>query len=63
MIENHSVSHRNCSRANAYAAIEQANRLPAKAPTTTIAELIMYWLNGYCQRVPALGVVGDDQSR
>ena len=41
MIENHSVLSRNFSRANAYAASEQANRLPATAPITTIAELMM----------------------
>src|SRR5829696_3836608 len=42
MIANHSVFSRNCSRANAYAASVQANRLPAIAPTTTMAELMMY---------------------
>ena len=41
MIENHSVLNRNCSRANAYAASEQANTLPTTAPTTTIAEFTM----------------------
>src|SRR6476620_5959553 len=46
MIENHIVLNRNFSRANAYAANEHANRLPATAPITTIAELMMYWLNG-----------------
>src|SRR3954447_4122012 len=41
MIENSTVLSRNFNRANAYAANEQANRLPATAPTTTIAELMM----------------------
>ena len=41
MIANHTVFSRNCSRANAYAASVQANRLPAIAPITTMAELMM----------------------
>ncbi len=41
MIANHSVFSRNFSRANAYAAREQENRLPAMAPITTMAELMM----------------------
>src|SRR5215211_5897527 len=46
MIENHNPLNRNFSRANAYAASVQANRLPAMAPTTTMNELMMYWPKG-----------------
>src|SRR5215207_6991910 len=47
MMANHNPRSRNCSRANAYAASVQANRLPAMAPTTTMKELMMYWPKGY----------------
>ena len=43
---NHSPRSRNFSRANAYAASVQANRLPAIAPITTMKELMMYWPKG-----------------
>ncbi len=46
MMANHSPLSRNFSRANAYAASVQANRLPAMAPITTMAELMMYWPKG-----------------
>src|SRR5215207_9623244 len=46
MMANHSDLSRNCSRANAYAASVQANKLPAIPPMTTMAELMMYWPNG-----------------
>src|SRR5688500_11467820 len=46
MMANHKPLSRNFSRANAYAARVQANRLPAMAPTTTMAELMMYWPKG-----------------
>src|SRR5829696_2285561 len=42
MIANHIAFSRNCSRAKAYAASVQANRLPAIAPITTMAELMIY---------------------
>ena len=46
MIENHTVLNRNFSRANAYAARVQESRLPAIAPITTMAELMMYQPKG-----------------
>ena len=46
MMANHSPRSRNFSRANAYAARVQANRLPAIAPITTMKELMMYWPKG-----------------
>src|SRR5215217_713226 len=46
MMANHIPRSRNLSRANAYAASVQANKLPAMAPITTMAELMMYWLKG-----------------